>query len=199
MLSKRFRTSMRSSKLAEPRSGNRFVTPMSNRVKNGARIRSVRGAQSPALQLDAAFAVGRRDVAALRDAQIRVAGLSRRAGLERPARVQDDVVREHRDDLPARVVRVRIGDDPEEVHLLQILRGHVDQPDVAEVDRPRLDSAGPGEVPVADDPVEDGIHVRAEPMSAADRNRPIPLHLDGMPDVVVGNQHAPVAEPLERR
>ena len=49
MLSNRFSTSTRTSKFVAPAIGNRFVTPMSKRVKNGARISSVRGAQSPAL------------------------------------------------------------------------------------------------------------------------------------------------------
>ena len=49
MLSNTFNTSTRSSKFTRPPIGNRLVTPMSKRVKNGARTSSVRGAQSPAL------------------------------------------------------------------------------------------------------------------------------------------------------
>jgi hypothetical protein len=48
MLSKRFSMSNRTSTLVRFVIGNRFVTPTSIRPKNGARIKSVRGAQSPA-------------------------------------------------------------------------------------------------------------------------------------------------------
>ena len=65
--------------------------------------------------------------------------------------------------------------------------------------RARLDAAGAVELPAADDGVEHAVHVRAEAPAAADRDAPVPLHLDRVPHVGGRVHHAAVVQAEERR
>ena len=99
MLSKTFRTSNRNSKFMRLPVSNRFgqtdVEPREPRRPDEQR--AWRAVAVP--DLDAVLAVGRRDVAALRHAERRVAGRRRRIRAECAARVLDDVIRQHGHDL----------------------------------------------------------------------------------------------------
>ena len=105
-LSKRLSTSARNSKFIGPRKGKRLVRPMSMRVKNGGRISSVRGAQSPAWSWMQLGTVGGCKVAAFGHAESGIAGRGRGVEAERAAGIEDDVVGQHRDELPAGIRRI---------------------------------------------------------------------------------------------
>ena len=160
--------SNRTSTLLRPLTGKRFVRPMSTRVKNGARIRSVRGLQSPAFSSMHVSAVRRRHVAPLGNAQTAVAGRGRRARAERAPRVQDDVVGQHGHEAAARVRG--IVDDPELVpSACNSSWRHANEANVAHVDHARLNACRTGELPAADHAVQDRVHVGRR---TAGRGRP---------------------------
>ena len=183
-LSNTLRTSARNSMLLVPPSGIFFVRPMSKRVNHGVRSRHRSVRTVAGLELDAVGAVGRREVAALRRAEIAVATRVRRADAERPPRVQNHVVGEREDDCQA---GVRIRPSFPSVELLR-LRSFVmptrrtlpkfvvrcwKRPAPLNCQPPTIAFSTPG-------------RLRPKRSLRPTGTRPVPLRLDGVADAGVG-------------
>ena len=152
--------------------------------------------QSPGFSSMQSSRVRRRHVAPLGNAETAVAGRGRRARAERAPRVEmmssGNMVTSSRPGFAgSSMIR--------NLYFPAISAGHANEANAAHVHHPRLNTCRPGELPATHHAVQDRVHVRPEPLAAADREGPVPLRLDRMTHVVVGIQHTAVMEAEERR